>query len=386
MKACAIILAAGFSTRMAPLFKPLLPLPFPEGEKSALSALCSRYRAEGVLPVAVGGYRAEETRAEACSAGAVFVLNPHPEQGMFSSIAAGMAALPPGCTHFFIHPSDIPLVRRMTIRMLLDRAEKKDAALIPHFRGAAGHPPLFPAGMKGILAEHGRASGLRDAMGHVRREAAASADSLILNDMDSPADYEAMCARARCLDVLAPEEAAELLDIRGVPAKGRAHGLAVGAVAAALAGCLGGELSPSLAEAGGAVHDICKGEKGHESAAGRLFRSWGMERMAWLVESHRDITLAPDAPFTEREAVFLADKFVYGSSFIPMAERFGRKLRLYAGDEAACSAIRMRRSHAMDVLARFERESGREAAAIARETLGSRAFRDRLEEIFLLPA
>ena len=65
MNVCALVLAAGFSTRMAPRFKPLLALPLPEGERSALASVCGLYLAEGIPPLVVGGARAEDTRREA---------------------------------------------------------------------------------------------------------------------------------------------------------------------------------------------------------------------------------------------------------------------------------------------------------------------------------
>ena len=190
----------------------------------------------------------------------------------------------------------------------------------------------------------------------------------MLKDMDTPEEYQSLRTLAPSMDVLTAEEAWELLTIMDIPAKGKMHALAVGAVAKAFAACLP-SLSPETARAGGMAHDICKGQRNHEAAAGHYFRSRGMERMAWLVESHRDIILPPDAPFTEREAVFLADKFVHGSRFIPLAERFRQKLLLYSHDLDACEAIRKRRGHALELLGRFERESGKNAASLAQEAL-----------------
>ncbi len=373
MNPCVIILAGGFSSRMAPLFKPLLPLPFANGTISALSALCRRYRGTGVHAIVVGGCRAEEIRAEARAAGATFALNPRPEDGMFSSVVAGLNAIPPESSHFFVQPVDIPLVRIMTIRTLMEvSATKGDAVLLPYYRGRTGHPPLFPAAMKPLLTQKRWVGGLRQALESLPCEIVPCADSFILRDMDTTEDYEAMKKLAQGFDALSPEEALELLDVMHVPDKGRAHARAVGAVAAAIARCLPG-LSADLALAGGLLHDICKGEKGHEAAAGRLFRRWGMERMARMVESHNDISQQETVPFSEREAVFLADKFVSGSRFTPIMERYEKKLLAYAGDADACEAIRRRRTRALSVLERFERESGRSAASVAQEILSGLA-------------
>lgn len=133
MAAYALILAAGFSTRMVSHFKPLLPMPFPSGCRTALSAVCALYRAENVHPLVIGGYRAEKTEEEALACGAGFIRNAHPEAGMFSSIRTGAAALPRDCSHFFVHPVDIPLVRRITIQSLLKAAEQKKTPYISRY-------------------------------------------------------------------------------------------------------------------------------------------------------------------------------------------------------------------------------------------------------------
>ena len=119
----------------------------------------------------------------------------------------------------------------------------------------------------------------------------------------------------------------------------------------------------------GFVHDICKGERCHEAAAGRLLRTCGLVRMATLVEAHRDMTLPDNLPFTERELVFLADKYVRGKWPVTLEERFHSKMELFAGDDAAVAAIegRMKRAQAMAV--RLAEECGRAPAELAREAL-----------------
>lgn len=378
MKVHALILAAGFSTRMEPHFKPLLPLPLSEGRVSALAAVCRLYQKEGVSPIVVGGNRAEDTKREAEGLGAAFALNAHPERGMFSSIRAGVAALPPDGTHFFVHPVDIPLVRRMTVRTLLEQAETSgDRPLIPCYRGENGHPPLFPASLARAVLAAGDDGCLRDMVTSASPLSVPVADSFILRDMDSPEDYSALCSLAPGQDTLSPEEALELLDVRHVPDIGKRHCLAVGAVAERFAQVLNearasrGQtpLNPSLAKAGGFVHDICKGERCHEAAAGRLLRTCGLVRMATLVEAHRDMTLPDNLPFTERELVFLADKYVRGKWPVTLEERFHSKMELFAGDDAAVAAIdgRMKRAQAMAV--RLAEECGRAPAELAREAL-----------------
>lgn len=381
MAVYALILAAGFSTRMEPHFKPLLPLPLPDGERSALAAVCSLYQSEGVRPVIVGGSRADSTRREAEKLGAAFTINRHPERGMFSSIRTGMAALAQDCTHVFVHPVDIPLVRRMTIRTLLEAAESAeisdDSPLIPCYRGTAGHPPLFPAAVRNAVLNAGDDGCLRTVLDGLCPVTVPVADSFILRDMDSPDDYRALCALAPRQNLLSSEEAEELLHVRRVQERGVEHCLAVGRVAAAFAAALnrarsaeGGPLiDEDLARTGGIVHDVCKGEPHHEAAAGRLFRSRGMEPMARLVEEHRDMTIPDTAPLTERELVFLADKFVRGHAPVPLKERFACKMERYAENPEAVAAIAGRMERAAAMAERLEKECGHSLEDLAREAL-----------------
>ncbi len=379
MSTYALILAAGFSTRMAPHFKPLLPLSLPGGKVSALAAICSLYLAECVRPVVVGGSRAEETQGVAQACGASFVLNPHPERGMFSSIRTGALALPADCGHFFVHPVDVPLARRLSVRALLEEAARFPAAsLIPTWRGQTGHPPLFPAAMLRTICAAGDGACLRDIVQNLSARPVPVADSLILRDMDTPEDYAALGALAPLQDTLDPEEAEELLDVSHVVERGRRHCLAVGAVAEAFALALNrararrreAPLSPALAMAGGIVHDVCKGQKHHEQAAGRMFRSLGMERMARLVEDHFDLTLPDEDPISERELVFLADKYVRGSFPVPLRVRFQSKMERFAGDAEACAVIAGRRDRALVLAERFARECGRDPELLAAQALG----------------
>ena len=90
---------------------------------------------------------------------------------------------------------------------------------------------------------------------------------------------------------------------------------------------------------------------------------------AALVADHRDLSVPDAAPLTERELVYLADKYCHGREFVPLELRFGQKLDLYAADPAACAAIRGRLGRARALEARLAREMGRPPADIARQAL-----------------
>ncbi|MDR0826736.1 MAG: nucleotidyltransferase family protein [Desulfovibrio sp.] len=198
MKTGALILAAGRAARMGRI-KALLPLPLPGGgekspvpECSALERLVRLYRAAGVRDLLlVSGFHAQEVEGAANALDLPVIRNPHPEKGMFSSVCAGLEAAPPEWTALFIHPVDVPLVREETLRLLLDAASADPrAVLTPRHGGCSGHPPLVPAScIASILASRGGGS-LHSALAALPQRSLEIADPFILEDMDSPQDYE----------------------------------------------------------------------------------------------------------------------------------------------------------------------------------------------------
>ena len=381
--------------------KALLPLPLgATGDCcSALEGLARLFRQLGIAHISVvTGWHAASIEPAAQALGLAVVRNPRPEDGMFSSVCAGLSALVGGDpalaeTPVLLQPVDVPLVRPMTVQSLLEaHAADPEKVLVPTLAGQEGHPPLLPARHLAHVLHHNRIgaeNGLRGALEGLPMRHIPVADGLMLPDMDRTEDYESMRLLALRRDALRPDEALELLRLHEVPEKGLRHGRAVGTVAAALAKALvqarrtgmpdlesvtvpdsGPEpgpdsgpvsdfcsaLDPDLALAGGLVHDICKGEKGHEVAAGRFFRHLHLPLMAHLVEDHRDLTLPDDQPITERELVFLADKYCYGGSFVSVRQRFEQKMETF--DAEAVQAIRGRMERVLALEARLARELG----------------------------
>jgi CTP:molybdopterin cytidylyltransferase MocA len=184
----AIVLAAGLSSRMIG-FKPLLPL----GDSTAIERLIDMFRGAGAGRVlVVCGHRAEDLMPVVRAAGAEAIFNQDYEQGMFSSVRAGVSALAPEAAAFLVLPADVMLVRTDTIlRLIAQREAAPDKVLRPAFRGRRGHPPLIPAalgpeildwdgegGLAGFLAEHeGMAADV------------PVADENVLFDVDTDEDY-----------------------------------------------------------------------------------------------------------------------------------------------------------------------------------------------------
>jgi CTP:molybdopterin cytidylyltransferase MocA len=189
----AIVLAGGLSTRMKQ-FKPLLTL----GEGTVTDHVIDLFLHEGVDVFLVAGYRHGDIVAGTKKRDIAIVFNPDYEQGMFSSIQAGVRRVPPGYQAFFILPVDIPLVRVDTIRRLIQAAEKNPGSIIyPVYQRKRGHPPLIPSTLAGDILGWGKGGGLRAVLKSKEKLAreVPVRDSFILFDIDTPEDYAALLVK-----------------------------------------------------------------------------------------------------------------------------------------------------------------------------------------------
>jgi len=370
----ALILAAGLSSRMGEL-KALLPL----GGRTMLGQCAALFSACGIDDiVVVTGHRAGEIGAAAVAAGARLAPNPDYAAGMYGSIRAGAGLLAGRCDGFFLLPVDIPLVRHGTVRLLARSFTAQPAlACCPVFAGRRGHPPLLHADLIApILTQEHLEGGMHDLLARIEatrpdqvREVPV-ADAHIHLDLDTPDAYQDGCARfarrgipdmAECLAILS--------HLHPMPAKGLAHGRAVAGVAAAIAEALnrrgGPELDVELCRVSGFLHDIAKGQPGHEAEGERWLRRLGFERAGAIVGSHRDLPWVPGMELGEREIVYLADKLVHGSRLVAIEARFAEKLALFRQDHGAVRAIERRWRQAEQLAVAVEAAMGQPLATVA---------------------
>jgi molybdenum cofactor cytidylyltransferase len=197
----AIILAAGFSRRMGRL-KPLLPL----GEGTLADYVIAAYLQNKLDVYLVVGHEQEAVRAGIKSTDVTIVGNPDYARGMFTSVQAGVRALPASCDRFFITPIDIPLVSGRTIaRLLTEARDHPDAVVRPSFGGRRGHPVLVPARLISTILKWDRPGGLKALLAEDNNNIAVTVpDANILFDVDSPADYEELLARFQRENVSVP--------------------------------------------------------------------------------------------------------------------------------------------------------------------------------------
>ena len=155
------------------------------------------------------------------------------------------------------------------------------------------------------------------------------------------------------------DEALRLLEIVHMPHTTFAHVLAVSRVSYAIAQRMrlaGFSVQPELAASCGLVHDIAKGYAHHEKTGAMLLKSLGLTTMAHCIESHSDLALPFDQPVTEREIVYLADKYCLGSSFVPLEVRFRQKKELYQALGKSTAGIEKRLARALALEKRLAEE------------------------------
>lgn len=182
----AIVPAAGLSSRSTG-FKPLLEL----GGRTLLSRAVGLFLRAGVARVVVvTGHQAERVTGAAAALGATPVFNRDFRTGMFSSVQAGVRALPRGCAGFFVLPVDVPLVRPATVRALARAFGGADGEVfVPAYHGHPGHPPLIPAALiPAILGSDGQ-GGLRALLQARGVRQLPVSDQGVLLDVDTDADF-----------------------------------------------------------------------------------------------------------------------------------------------------------------------------------------------------
>ena len=185
---CAVVLAAGRSTRMGAQ-KLLLPL----GGKPIIRRIVDELLAAslGDISIVVGaGGPPIRNALDRCAVR--FVTNHDPQSDMLGSIRCGLRVLPESCTGVMVVLGDQPGITREMIGKLISTFESQGKDIVaPEHGGRRGHPVIFAAqyreellsthddaGLRGLLASH------PDDVERV----AVSEDNL-LADMDTPEDY-----------------------------------------------------------------------------------------------------------------------------------------------------------------------------------------------------
>jgi molybdenum cofactor cytidylyltransferase len=342
----AVILAGGFSKRMG-RFKPLLPL----GDRRSIERVVHLFRDAGIEKIlVVVGHRGADIRRAVAPLNVICVANPDYAEGMFTSVLAGVRALPEDCRGFFIHPADIPLVRHQTVTRLAKACEDLSTPVIyPTFQGRRGHPTLISARLVPHILEWPGTGGLRSLL---QRHAAQSldlpvADEAVVLDLDTPEDYSRILARLAHEGLPSEAECRVLMEeVLALPDAVAAHCRTVAKVARRLADAVntaGLGIDAKLVHTAALLHDIARAGRDHARSGARLLGTHGFIRLAPIVAAHMDLEIGGNSFLDETQIVYLADKLVAGDKVVDLEERFARKLAKYGREPAAAAAIARRR-------------------------------------------
>lgn len=182
-----ILLAAGTSSRMGSN-KLLFDL---HGESVVRSA-ARRALAGGLSPLLVVlGHQADRVRQELEGLPCQTVVNPDYEQGINTSLKAGVAALPEGVQATMVLLSDMPFVTPEMIAGLIDRYRSNPAPLvISDYEGVNAPPMLYDRSLFGeLLAMTGEGCGRQVVKRHRHEAEVLAWPAAALADLDVPEDY-----------------------------------------------------------------------------------------------------------------------------------------------------------------------------------------------------
>lgn len=354
MKLAAIILAAGYSTRMVD-FKPLLKI----GEKTVIRRCTDLFWDSGVeQTIVVTGHRDDEVR-NVLNSSTTCVFNPDFNDGMYSSICRGVQTITKNVDGFFLLPVDIPLIRLATIELLHTHFNGSEV-LYPCFDDRRGHPPLIPADHIPEILSYNGDGGLKKLLRTFASRNIPVWDRTVLMDMDTRENYTGLKRFHATMDIGTREEGLALAKI-SLPPKVFAHGKAVAEIAVKLGAALAGRnitLNSDILHNGGLLHDIAKGQPNHEQAGAELVEHLGLPGLARCIQMHRDCVMPLDGKLAEAEIVCLADKLVKGARPVTVRQRFEQKLEINKDDKEACRLIKRKRTNSLQLQQQVEKLCG----------------------------
>ena len=186
----AILLAAGESKRMGQL-KQGLPL----GNSTILEqSIDNLVHSKIDELIVVLGYRAEELREKVAGRPVKTVINPEYEQGMSTSIIAGLHLVDDKAQAVMFVLADQPFIDSTIVDRLIDQFSRTSKGIvIPTYRGRRGHPVIFAISYKEeLLRLKGDVGGRQVVKEHPDDVLEIPVDSEGINvDIDTVSDYYA---------------------------------------------------------------------------------------------------------------------------------------------------------------------------------------------------
>lgn len=199
---CAVILAAGQSTRMG-RDKALLPWP-PASNGTFLSEAIRALSPVNDMVIVVAGKNLDAIAPVAYSNGAVLVENPDPERGQFSSLRIGLQeVLNRGRDAAMVTLVDRPPVTSSTLERLRNAFELASSngkwAVVPESGGKHGHPFIIGREMIEAFLRAPAESTAREVEHRNQQhiEYVPVVDPFVTLNVDTPEQYAALAGAAR---------------------------------------------------------------------------------------------------------------------------------------------------------------------------------------------
>lgn len=126
-------------------------------------------------------------------------VSARPEEGMSSSLRAGLDVLPESTRAVLVALADKPLVRPESIQAVIHEFESAHMPIVyPTYRGRQGHPVLIARSLFGeVQALRGDVGAKRLLERHAAQSLAVPVeDAGVVQDVNTPADYAAL--RRQC--------------------------------------------------------------------------------------------------------------------------------------------------------------------------------------------
>lgn len=192
--AIAVVPAAGRSSRMG---RPKLLLRY--GQDTILGATLAALRDGGVRQtVLVVPPEDQELRSWAAARGLLWAINPRPDDGMLTSVLAGLEALggvealAAAGEELLVCPGDLPRLRADTVAALLRESRATRAGLlVPRCGSERGHPLIVGPDLLAEIATLDPQVGLRGLrLRHPERTVEVEVGHPgVVQDVDTPEDY-----------------------------------------------------------------------------------------------------------------------------------------------------------------------------------------------------
>ncbi|WP_320172362.1 HD domain-containing protein [Maridesulfovibrio sp.] len=121
----------------------------------------------------------------------------------------------------------------------------------------------------------------------------------------------------------------------------------------------------ALISAAAMLHDIAKGQPDHAEAGAKILRSHGLQAVADIVGAHNDLDFSGEAPVTEKEIVFIADKLVKGEQMVTVAYIYDHKIEACSNDPDTVAILKRMKAVAMRIKSSIEQETGKNLEELA---------------------